>query len=157
MTNAPAPQGAPTAEVPLSAPLYGASFGQAIQRFFKKYATFSGRASRSEYWWWSLANYLIVTVLYILVSIGLSTGTYDPVTGTLAIGPLAIIAYVVLGLYGLAVIVPNLAVTWRRLHDTNRSGGFFFLALIPFVGWIILLVLALLPSDPAGSRFDAAA
>ncbi|WP_395244831.1 DUF805 domain-containing protein [Agromyces sp. MMS24-K17] len=152
MSNAPAPQSAPAAEVPLSAPLYGASFGQAIQRFFKKYATFSGRASRSEYWWWALANYLIITVLYILIAVG---GAYDPNTGLIVAGPLAIIAYVVLGIYGLAVIVPNLAITWRRLHDTNRSGGFFFLALIPFVGWIILLVLTLLPTNPAGSRFDA--
>ncbi|WP_306895831.1 DUF805 domain-containing protein [Agromyces albus] len=43
---------------------------------------------------------------------------------------------------------------WRRLHDTNRSGAFFFLAFIPFVGSIILLVFMLMPSDPAGARFD---
>src|SRR6185312_8282818 len=50
--------------VPLDQPLYGASFGQAIKRFFTKYATFSGRASRSEYWWVQLFNFIIVAVLY---------------------------------------------------------------------------------------------
>jgi hypothetical protein len=50
-------------QVPLDKPLYGATFGQAISRFFKKYATFSGRASRSEYWWWVLASAIISAVL----------------------------------------------------------------------------------------------
>ncbi len=54
----------------------------------------------------------------------------------------------------LAILVPFLAITWRRLHDTNRSGGLYFLALIPFVGPVILLVLLALPSNPAGARFD---
>lgn len=155
MSYAPAPQGAPAAAPSLSAPLYGASFGQAIQRFFKKYATFTGRASLSEFWWWQLANVIVGTVLYILVVAGLAGGTYDPTTGIATIGPLAIVGYVLLGLWGLAVLVPNLAITWRRLHDTNRSGAFFFLVFIPFVGGIILLVLALLPTNPAGARFDA--
>jgi uncharacterized membrane protein YhaH (DUF805 family) len=57
-------------------------------------------------------------------------------------------------IWGLATLVPNLALAWRRLHDTNRSGGFYFIGLIPFVGWIIVLVFMLLPADPAGARFD---
>ena len=54
----------------------------------------------------------------------------------------------------LAILVPFLAISWRRLHDTNRSGGYYFLAFIPFVGPIILIVLLALPSNPAGARFD---
>ncbi|QEO14420.1 DUF805 domain-containing protein [Agromyces intestinalis] len=154
MTYSPAPTTA-TADAPLSAPLYGATFGQAIKRFFAKYATFSGRASRSEYWWWALANAIIVAVLYVLVIVaGVAGATVDPSTGLAAPGPLFVVAYALLALWGLAIIVPSLAITWRRLHDTNRSGAFYFLSFIPIVGGIILLVFTLLDSDPAGARFD---
>ena len=60
----------------------------------------------------------------------------------------------ILSVWGLATMVPLLALYWRRLHDTNRSGAFFFLSLIPLVGGIIVLVLVLLPEDAAGARFD---
>ena len=66
------------------------------------------------------------------------------------------IAAALYGVWALAIVVPSLALIWRRLHDTNRSGGYFFLALIPFVGSIILLVFMLLDSNPAGARFDRA-
>ena len=68
----------------------------------------------------------------------------------IAYGP----GYWIVGAVSLALIVPFLAITWRRLHDTNRSGGFYFLALIPLVGAIILIVLLALPSNSAGARFD---
>ena len=147
---------APTA--PLDAPLYGASFGQAISRFWRKYATFSGRASRSEFWWSYLFLIIISTVLYVLVVAGLVSGgiSTDPVTGITTSSPnaLGIIAAIISIVWGLAVIIPTLAISWRRLHDTNRSGGFWFLGLIPFVGGIIVLVFYILESDPAGARFD---
>lgn len=136
-----------------SAPLHGATFGQAVQRFFSKYATFSGRASRSEFWWWWLAYYLVITACSVLIAIGLS-GSIDADAGTFTPGPLAIVGYALNGLFALAVLIPCLALAWRRLHDTNRSGAFYFLALIPIVGAIILLVFFLQPSDPAGARFD---
>lgn len=155
MTYAPAPQSA-SAEPPLSQPLYGASFGQAITRFFKKYATFSGRASRSEYWWWTLAAFIVSTVLYaLLMVLAFSGATVDSTTGTSQPGPLFGLGIAVYAIWYLAVLIPSLAIVWRRLHDTNRSGAFFFLSLIPFVGSIILLVFMLLDSDPAGARFDA--
>jgi uncharacterized membrane protein YhaH (DUF805 family) len=141
---------------PLYPPLYGASFGQAVTRFFKKYATFSGRASRSEYWWWFLANAIVGVVIYIIGAI-LGLVQIDPSTGAVALGAGYVFVSVVGGLWGLAVLVPNLAVIWRRLHDTNKSGGFFFLALIPFVGTIILIVLLALDTNPAGARFDTQA
>ncbi|MGI9825061.1 DUF805 domain-containing protein [Agromyces sp. Marseille-Q5079] len=140
----------------LSQPLYGATFGQAVSRFFTKYAVFSGRASRSEYWWWQLANVIISGVLYVLLLVLAFPGAYvDPATGVSQPGPLFILGIALYSIWGLAVLVPNLAIVWRRLHDTNRSGAFFFLAFIPFVGGIILLVFTLLESDPAGARFDA--
>ncbi|NYD67187.1 DUF805 domain-containing protein [Agromyces atrinae] len=137
---------------PLSAPLYGASFGQAFTRFFKKYATFSGRASRSEFWWWFLANFIISGVLYGVAG---ATGGVTVLTNASGIPEIVYGAgFLPYSLWVLATIVPWLALAWRRLHDTNKSGAFYFLGLIPFVGGIIVLIFFLLPSDPAGARFD---
>lgn len=140
-------------EAPLQAPLYGASLGQAVSRFFRKYATFTGRASRSEYWWWMLVSVVVSAVLYVLMLTLGTAGATVTETGSVP-GPGFVIGAVLYGAWALAVLVPSLALTWRRLHDTNRSGAFYFLALIPFVGGIILLVFTLLPSDPAGASFD---
>lgn len=139
---------------PLSAPLYGATLGQAVTRFFKKYATFSGRASRSEFWWFFLVNFVVGGVLYGIALAAGAIGFSVDANGQLqqATGPfIAALPYI---LWVLATIVPWLALAWRRLHDTNKSGAFYFLGLIPFVGGIIVLIFFLLPSDPAGARFD---
>ncbi|MDR0945629.1 MAG: DUF805 domain-containing protein [Bifidobacteriaceae bacterium] len=155
------PQGG---EPPLDQPWYGIGFGGAIKRFFKKYATFSGRASRGEYWWWVLLQAIIGVVLGILIGVagtksvtsydydyasGFSAGTHAGFTG------FGIFLYVILMIWELVCLVPGLALVWRRFHDTNHSGGFAFLALIPFVGGIIVLIFMLLGPDPAGARFDA--
>jgi len=129
------PYGAPQGD-PAVAPLRGATFGQAVSRFFQKYAQFRGRASRSEFWWLYLFNFLVGVVLAILIAI-------------------APVFRVVEFLYDLAIIVPGLALNARRLHDTNRSGWWQLLVLIPIVGWIILLVWYILPEKPEGARFDA--
>lgn len=143
-----------TSATPLSAPLYGATFGQSISRFFKKYGTFSGRASRSEFWWFFLFNFIVSGVLYgIAAIVGASSASVSD-TGMYTPGPGFWLAAIPYWLWLLVTIVPWLALCWRRLHDTNRSGGFYFLGLIPFVGGIILLVLLALPSEPAGARFD---
>ncbi|PYY50107.1 DUF805 domain-containing protein [Curtobacterium sp. MCBD17_023] len=131
----------------------------AVKRVFRKYVRFDGRASRSEFWWWSLAQTIVIGVLYVLIGIGGATSDLrtDPATGTTSGTPNALywIAAVLLGLYSLASIIPNLAVAWRRLHDANLAGPFFFfLSVIPFFGGIILIVLTILPSKPEGQRFD---
>ncbi|MDZ8170698.1 DUF805 domain-containing protein [Microbacterium xanthum] len=144
------------ASASLSQPLYGATFGQAFTRFWKKYATFTGRASRSEFWWWYLAYLLISTVLSIVLTILAFAGaTFDGPTTATTPGPLFGVGMAILGLWFLVIIVPTLAISWRRLHDTNRSGLWWFVGFIPVVGGIILLVLLVLDSDPAGARFDA--
>jgi uncharacterized membrane protein YhaH (DUF805 family) len=150
----PAPTG-PGGEPPLWAPYYGISFGGAISRFFKKYATFSGRASRSEFWWWYLANVIVAFVLSIIAVIGVVTSDIqvDSSTGqtTGSFSGLYWIAVVVSILWGLAVLVPSLALGWRRLHDANLSGALWIIAI--FVN-IVGLVFGLLPSNPEGARFD---
>jgi uncharacterized membrane protein YhaH (DUF805 family) len=120
----------------LATPLRGATFGQAFSRFWSKYATFSGRASASEFWWAQL-----FVVVPSLVASGFISAS--PMISGLAT------------LWTLATFIPSLAVTWRRLHDANRSGGNWFFSLIPVVGWIILLVRVLGAPNPAGERFDA--
>ena len=96
---------APTATVPLDKPYYGCSFQEAFLRFWKKYTVFKGRASRSEFWWWVLAAFGINIVLDIL-----NTAT-DEKLGFLAT------------IWGLATLIPTLALSVRRLHDTNKPAG----------------------------------
>ena len=137
------------ASAPLDQPLYGASFGEAIRRFFKKYADFTGRASRSEFWWWYLFAVLIAIVYSILLT---TLGTIG--NGGRGYGPIGWILIVVYIVWAVAIVVPSLALVWRRLHDANLAGPFFFLGFIPLVGWIILLVFYVMPSKPEGARFD---
>jgi uncharacterized membrane protein YhaH (DUF805 family) len=143
-----------TTDAALDRPLHGATFGQAISRFFTKYATFSGRASRSEFWWWYLASAIVSGALSLAMS--LSGGwMYDATTNTMAAPSGGYVFFAsVLGLWGLATFIPWIALSWRRLHDSNRPGPWWFIGLIPIVGGIILLVFFLMPSDPAGARFD---
>lgn len=90
----------------------------------KRYAVFSGRACRSEFWFWQLATFIISFVISFVVSMAT-----DPQTGSLASQLLCLV-----------VLLPNLAVSVRRLHDTGRSGWNILLALIPFIGAVILIV-----------------
>jgi uncharacterized membrane protein YhaH (DUF805 family) len=143
-----------TVAVSQSAPYYGAPLGIAFSRFWRKYATFSGRASRSEYWWWFLIGIIAAALFYIIGT--LAGGVYGPPTasGASTLGPGYGIYLTLSLLWGLAVLVPGLALSWRRLHDTNHSGALSLLALIPIVGPIIVLVFVLLPPNPQGVRFD---
>jgi len=109
----------------------------AFTRFWKKYATFTGRASRSEFWWVELVNFVITVVLDVLAR---------------GAGFFAVIGY----LYGLAIIVPSLALGARRLHDIGKSGWWQLIAIIPIVGWIILIVWQATAPRPEGAKYDVA-
>lgn len=140
-------------DVPLSQPLYGASFGQAISRFFKKYATFSGRASRSEYWWAVLAIAIIQTILYILIGVFGGAGSTVDSSGTVQLAPGAIPFVVILVLFSLAIIIPGIALVVRRLHDANFSGWLYLLTLTG-IGSLVVFIFMFLAPNPAGARFD---
>ena len=101
----------------------------------KKYAVFSGRARRQEFWMYHLFNALISLVLFAIALVVGNAGT------------------ILLGLYGLAVLVPGLAVTWRRLHDTDRSGWWFLIDFIPYVGAVVLIVFLALDGTRGPNRF----
>lgn len=142
----------------LNAPLYGATIGQAFARFWKKYATFSGRASRSEFWWVYLINSIIS---YAIGGVWLGTAFVPALSNietdpNATMGALASPSYIVLLVYALATLIPSLAIAWRRFHDTGRSGLWIFISLIPLVGWIIQIVLLASGPKPEGARFDRA-
>jgi uncharacterized membrane protein YhaH (DUF805 family) len=140
------PIGGPASGDPgtLDLPYYGIGFGAAVQRAFKKYARFDGRASRSEYWWYALGVGLIFLVLYIPLLIGIST---ESTALTLIFGLVFLV-------FALATIVPSIAVGVRRLHDGGFSGWMYLLGFIPGCGGIIQLVMMCLPSKPEGAKYD---
>jgi uncharacterized membrane protein YhaH (DUF805 family) len=107
---------------------------------FRNYATFTGRARRSEYWFFYLF-YFIFLVLAVILDNLLGITIDDT-----AIGPLYIVSI-------LAMIIPVLTVTVRRLHDVGKSGWFYFIVLIPIIGSIWLLVLMVTDSQPGRNRY----
>lgn len=98
------------------------------------YANFEGRARRSEYWYYTLMNILIILTLAILTMV-------------------SSIFMFVYAIYALAVIVPGLAVAVRRLHDINKSGWFILVGFIPFIGGIWLLVLLATEGDRGDNQY----
>lgn len=138
----PAPVSAPpTATPPLTAPMPSTASRPpgamgpvaAVTSALTKYVTFQGRARRSEYWWFVLAATLVYA-LFIALDIAL---------GTTFLGVVA----------ALALLLPTLSVLVRRLHDTDRSGWWYFISLIPIVGPIILLVFLVKDSQPGDNRY----
>jgi uncharacterized membrane protein YhaH (DUF805 family) len=107
----------------------------------KKYAVFSGRSRRMEYWYFVLFNIIVSIVLGVID--GLLLGTLDSGMG----------AGLLSGIYSLAVLIPTLAVTVRRLHDIDRSGWWILIALVPLIGVIVLLVFALLEGTPGDNQY----
>ena len=105
-----------------------------------KYATFEGRARRSEYWYFVMFYVLSIVALAIV----------DNVLGTLSeeagLGLLS-------GVFVLATFIPTIAVTVRRLHDTDRSGWWVLLEFVPIIGGLVLLVFMVLDSQPGANRF----
>jgi uncharacterized membrane protein YhaH (DUF805 family) len=119
--------------------------GEAIQSGFRKYADFSGRASRSEYWWWALFAFLVYVVARVLDELifpgsGRFGGSY------MTFGILS-------GIMGLALFLPNWAVAVRRLHDTDRSGWWYLIIVIPLIGWIILIIFLASAGTSGVNRF----
>jgi uncharacterized membrane protein YhaH (DUF805 family) len=144
--------------VSLDRPLYDASWGAAVARFFANYSIFRGRASRREYWWWALTNALILTALNIVASV---TGAEDWRSGVISLplaggpgGTITTVPGAIALIYGLGTLLPNLAVTWRRLHDTDRSGAWFFLSFVPVIGWIVVFFFLIGRPREEGRRFD---
>ena len=143
-------QPGPDGTVPLNQPHYGASMKEATIRFFKKYVRFNGFASRSEFWWPVLSLAIIQFVLFILAAIGGAMMSADTGGGSAvaAIGTIfGLIFYGLLILFSLAVIVPAIAVTVRRLHDAGFSGWWYLLCFAP-CGSIVVIIFCAMESKP---------
>jgi uncharacterized membrane protein YhaH (DUF805 family) len=119
------------------------SFLDAIKSYFKNYATFKGRARRSEFWFTVLFTFLVSAALSIVFP-----------------GPTEMVwnmeveqSSAAENLWSLATVVPSLAVTWRRLHDVGRSGKYFFFILIPIAGVIMLLIELTKDSQPGENQY----
>lgn len=103
---------------------------------YQKYADFSGRSRRKEYWIFTLVNALLTSILEAFAN---ATDLFT-------------IIYV---LFALFLIIPSIAVAVRRLHDTGRSGWWYLIILVPIIGWIILLVFLLLDSNDETNEYGA--
>jgi len=99
----------------------------------KQYAVFDGRAGRPEYWWFFLINTIISVILDLVIP-----GATGQVLGAI---------------YALAVLLPSIGVGIRRLHDTNRTGWWLLVSLVPLVGWIWIIVLLALAGDDGPNRY----
>ena len=115
----------------------------------KKYADFSGRARRSEFWLFSLFIAIVEIVYFALMG---ATGNFDP-SNYGAINGVGMALAGLFTIFVLAVIVPSLAVTFRRLHDTNRSAWWLLISFIPVLGALVLLVFYFLPGTSGPNAF----
>lgn len=108
----------------------------------KKYAVFDGRARRKEYWFFFLFNIIISMILSAIDGL---TGSFNPETGVGLLG----------GIYTIAVLIPSIAVSVRRLHDTGRSGWWLLIGLIPVIGTIICFVFMVQDSESSENEYGS--
>ena len=111
------------------------TFVEAIQSVLSNYANFSGRARRSEYWYFVLLSFIVSVVLGILTQF------------------LGIIGTLLSGVWSLAILVPSLALGWRRLHDIGKSGAWYFIILVPLVGEILFIIWMCKDSQPGENQY----
>ena len=114
------------------------SFKQAVSSVFHNYANFSGRARRSEYWYFYLFNLIVGVVLRLIDTI---------------LGGDTILVSAISVLFSLAVLVPSLAVCWRRLHDIGKSGAWWLLVFVPLVGALILVIWFAKDTQPGENQY----
>lgn len=114
-------------------------FGTAIRTCFQKYVTFSGRAQRSEFWWFALFSILGSFILGIVDAILFGWASEDP--------------QVLNAIFSLVLFLPSISVAVRRLHDTDRTGWWWWIILIPLIGWIILIVWYATKGTDGPNRF----
>jgi uncharacterized membrane protein YhaH (DUF805 family) len=126
----------------------------AVRSVFAKYATFEGRARRAEYWWFILFTIIVSAILGVIdgalfgYSVTTETGEGMAAFDVRSVGVLAPI-------WSLATLIPTLAVSARRLHDTGRSGWWLLIMLIPLIGAIVLIVWFASRGTPGTNQYGA--
>jgi uncharacterized membrane protein YhaH (DUF805 family) len=111
-------------------------FWSAVKSVFGQYATFTGRACRSEYWYFTLFNAIVIFVVDMIDHFLLDTG-------------------LLAGIWSLVTLIPVLAVGVRRLHDIDRSGWWYLLVFVPIIGWVVLLIWACTRGTLGPNRFGS--
>lgn len=121
------------------------TFSQSIKSVFSKYADFSGRATRSEFWYFYLFTFLVGMVYFFAV---ITTAVTSGVNS-------AALTYIqaIYAIYALGIMIPSLALTVRRLHDTGHSGWWIFLNLLLVIGSIVLFIWYITDSDPDTNEY----
>jgi uncharacterized membrane protein YhaH (DUF805 family) len=126
-------------------------FVEAIRTVYGKYVTFSGRARRSEYWWWAL--YMLIAggvIAAVEMRLGLGLGTVAGGDGSIQA---AYQGGLLTGIWALAHLIPGIAVAVRRLHDTDRSGWWLLIVFVPVIGVLVLLYFYVSRGTPGENRF----
>ena len=121
-------------------------FSEAIQSGFNNYANFEGRASRPAYWWWFLFTWIVSIIAQILDNMTRIGGIGSESYLNMWVG-------IISAIVGLALFLPSLGVMIRRLHDTDRSGWWWLIGIIPIIGWIILIFFLASPGTPGENRY----
>ena len=116
---------------------------EAYKKFWKGYVDFEGRSTRSDYWFVYLVNVLITFAYFLLQAV---FGGLVAVTESSFLAVISLILLLIFFAFGIAAILPGIAVTVRRLRDAGYNWPYIFVAFIPFVGWIILIVLLCKPT-----------
>ena len=129
------------------------TFVGALKKFFTHYAVFKGRSRRTEFWymylWYLISSTVLITLMLITSMPSLALIESDPTAYTASV----MVWIIISGILGLATLVPSLALTVRRLHDTGRSGVFLLFYLIPYVGGLIILIFMMLDSKPFTNQY----
>lgn len=112
---------------------------------YQRYADFSGRSRRREYWMFQLFMLLVVVVI-VSAALAFGGSLDEP-------GPATFVVLALAGLFVLGSIVPSIAVTVRRFHDQDKSGWLYLLSFIPYVGGLIVFVFMCLGGTQGGNRF----
>jgi uncharacterized membrane protein YhaH (DUF805 family) len=111
----------------------------------KRYADFQGRSRRMEYWMFALFIWICYAVIFALVY-ALGGGGSEPSAASALLS-------MILGIFALGIIVPSIAVTVRRLHDTDRSGWWILISFLPFLGGLVLFVFTVLDGTPGTNKY----
>lgn len=122
-------------------------FTEAIQSGFNNYVNFSGRASRPAYWWWFLFTWIVSIVAQLI------DGAVRPPGFNYEASAMSVFVGIITVIVSLALLLPSIAVLIRRLHDTDRSGWWWLIGIIPLIGWIILIFFLASPGTLGENRY----
>jgi len=118
------------------------SFRDAVEMFYRRYTDFDGRSTRSEYWWVQL--FYVIALIVLCLPLFIFTSSNGDPSG---------IGFIPLGIFVLAGIIPMIALTVRRFHDQDKSGWFYLINFIPYIGGLIVLVFMCITGTNGPNRF----